>query len=142
MHIVSQFSFSPERILAWLKQLRACGIAQPVKVGMAGPTSVTALLRYARRCGVAASMRGLVSGAAGALVGHVGPDRIVDSLAGAAGPDAAATSPPIIFHSAEPLKPRATRAKRRQDGTAPAMLWLDELKPAPVRAPGKSRRRR
>ena len=37
LHIVSQFSFSPERILAWLKRLRACGIATPVKVGMAGP---------------------------------------------------------------------------------------------------------
>ena len=37
VHIVSQFSFSPERIIAWLKQLRACGITQPIKVGMAGP---------------------------------------------------------------------------------------------------------
>ena len=64
VHIVSQFSFSPERILAWLRQLRACGIDQPVKVGMAGPTSVPALLRYAQRCGVAASLRGLMSGAA------------------------------------------------------------------------------
>jgi methylenetetrahydrofolate reductase (NADPH) len=86
VHLVSQFSFSPERILAWLKQLRACGISQPVKVGLAGPTSVTALLRYAARCGVAASLRGLVSGTAGALVGHVGPDRIVDALAAEAGP--------------------------------------------------------
>ena len=64
VHIVSQFSFSPERIVAWLKHLRACGIAMPVKVGMAGPTSVPALLRYARRCGVNASLRGLMSGAA------------------------------------------------------------------------------
>jgi methylenetetrahydrofolate reductase (NADPH) len=85
VHIVSQFSFSPERILAWLKQLRACGINLPVKVGMAGPTSVPALFRYARRCGVAASLRGLVSGAAAGLIGHVGPDRILDALAGAPG---------------------------------------------------------
>jgi methylenetetrahydrofolate reductase (NADH) len=84
-HIVSQFSFSPERILAWLKQLRVCGIAQPVKVGMAGPTSVAALLRYAKRCGVTASLRGLMSGAAGSLVGHVGPDRIVEALGTANG---------------------------------------------------------
>jgi methylenetetrahydrofolate reductase (NADH) len=88
-HIVSQFSFSPERILAWLKQLRACGIAQPVKVGMAGPTSMPALLRYAKRCGVAASLRGLLSGAGGSLigqvVGNVGPDRIVDVLGTASG---------------------------------------------------------
>ena len=89
VHIVSQFSFDPERILAWLKQLRACGITRPVKVGMAGPTSVPALFRYAKRCGVAASLRGLVSGAAasliGQVVGNVGPDRILEALAAAAG---------------------------------------------------------
>ena len=80
VHIVSQFSFSPERILAWLRQLRACGITRPVKVGMAGPTSMPALLRYARRCGVNASLRGLMSGAAAGLIGHVGPDRIIETL--------------------------------------------------------------
>jgi methylenetetrahydrofolate reductase (NADPH) len=82
-HIVSQFSFSPDRILAWLRQLRACGIAQPVKVGMAGPTSMPALLRYAKRCGVSASLGGLVSGAGRGLIGHVGPDRIVEALSAA-----------------------------------------------------------
>jgi methylenetetrahydrofolate reductase (NADPH) len=80
VHIVSQFSFSPERILAWLRRLRACGINKPVKVGMAGPTSVPGLLRYAKRCGVDASLRGLMTGAAAGLIGHVGPDRIVDAL--------------------------------------------------------------
>jgi len=85
VHIVSQFSFSPERILAWLKQLRACGIKRPVKVGMAGPTSMPALLRYAKRCGVAASLRGLMSGAGGRLIGHVGPDRIIAMLSAASG---------------------------------------------------------
>lgn len=81
--IVSQFSFSPERVLAWLRQLRGCGIAVPVKVGMAGPTSMPALLRYAKRCGVAASLRGLVSGAATSLLGHVGPDRLIEAIAAA-----------------------------------------------------------
>jgi methylenetetrahydrofolate reductase (NADPH) len=89
LHIVSQFSFSPERIIAWLKRLRACGIATPVKVGMAGPTSLPALLRYARRCGVNASLRGLASGTAasllGQVVGTVGPDRIITALAAADG---------------------------------------------------------
>ncbi|MGB6350839.1 MAG: methylenetetrahydrofolate reductase [Pseudolabrys sp.] len=83
VHIISQFSFSPERILAWLKQLRACGIGKPVKIGMAGPTSVPALLRYAKRCGVAASLRGLVSGAVSGLVGHVAPGRIIETLSAA-----------------------------------------------------------
>jgi len=83
--IVSQFSFSPERIVAWLQQLRACGITRPVRVGMAGPTSVPALFRFAKRCGVSASLRGLVSGAAASLIGHVGPDRILEALAAAEG---------------------------------------------------------
>jgi methylenetetrahydrofolate reductase (NADH) len=83
VHIVSQFSFSPERIVAWLRQLRASGIGKPVKIGMAGPTSVPALLRYARRCGVTASLRGLVSGVASGLVGHVGPDRIIETFSAA-----------------------------------------------------------
>jgi methylenetetrahydrofolate reductase (NADPH) len=81
--IVSQFSFSAERILAWLRQLRACGITVPVKVGLAGPASLTALLRYAKRCGVSASLRGLMSGAATGLVGHAGPDPIIEALAAA-----------------------------------------------------------
>lgn len=80
VHIVSQFSFSPERILAWIRQLRACGIHKPVKVGMAGPTSVPALFRYAQRCGVAASLRGLISGAGAGLIGNVGPGRILEAL--------------------------------------------------------------
>jgi len=87
VHIVSQFSFSPEHILAWLKQLRACGIAKPVKIGMAGPASMPALLRYAKRCGVTASLRGLMLGAAAGLLGqamgNVGPDRIIETLAAA-----------------------------------------------------------
>jgi methylenetetrahydrofolate reductase (NADPH) len=84
-HIASQFSFSPDRILAWLKQLRACGINHPVRIGMAGPTSVPALIRFAKRCGVSASLRGLMSGAAASLIGHVGPDRILGALTSADG---------------------------------------------------------
>lgn len=80
VHIVSQFSFSPEHIQAWLRQLRGCGMNWPVRIGLVGPTSVPALLRFARRCGVNASLRGLVSGAATSLIGHVGPGRIIDAL--------------------------------------------------------------
>jgi len=83
VHIVSQFSFSAERIIAWLKQLRSGGISHQVKIGLAGPTSVPALIRYARRCGVNASLRGLMSGAAAGLIGNVGPDRIIEALAAA-----------------------------------------------------------
>jgi methylenetetrahydrofolate reductase (NADH) len=80
VHIVSQFAFSGEHIIAWFKRLRSSGIKHPVGIGLAGPTSVPALIRYAKRCGVAASLRGLMSGAATGLVGNVGPDRIIDIL--------------------------------------------------------------
>lgn len=81
VHIVSQFAFDAAPILAWLKRLRGRGITAPVQIGMAGPTSLTALLRYAKRCGVNASMRGMATGAAAGLFGNVGPDKIVDALA-------------------------------------------------------------
>ena len=85
VHIVSQFSFSPDAVVIWLKRLRACGIALPVKVGLAGPTSLTALMRYAKRCGVSASLRGLASGAGAGLIGNVGPDAILAALDAAPG---------------------------------------------------------
>jgi methylenetetrahydrofolate reductase (NADPH) len=84
--IVSQFSFSGEQILIWLRRLRACGITVPVKVGLAGPANMAALLRYAKRCGVSASLRGLMSGAAAGLIGNPGPDNILETLNGAAEP--------------------------------------------------------
>jgi methylenetetrahydrofolate reductase (NADPH) len=89
LHITSQFSFAPDKIVAWIRQLRAQGIVLPVKVGMAGPTGITALLRYAKRCGVSASLTGLMSGAAKnltmGLLGNVGPDKIIDALDAAEG---------------------------------------------------------
>ena len=82
VHIVSQFSFSAERIIAWLRQLRACGIATPVKVGGGSDqrTGAAALLAALRRQRLAARV-GL--GVATSLIGHVGPDRILAALAGA-----------------------------------------------------------
>jgi methylenetetrahydrofolate reductase (NADPH) len=80
VHIVSQFSFSGEHIIAWVKKLRSSGIKNSVGIGLAGPSSVPALIRYAKRCGVSASLRGLMSGAATGLVGNVGPDRIIAML--------------------------------------------------------------
>ena len=80
VNIVTQFSFSGERIIAWLKQLRGSGIKNRVGIGLAGPTSVPALIRYAKRCGVSTSLRGLASGMATSLVGNVGPERIIEML--------------------------------------------------------------
>jgi methylenetetrahydrofolate reductase (NADPH) len=85
VNITSQFSFDADRILAWLKKLRACGIDLPVKVGMVGPTSVTGLMRFARRCGVSTSILHILSGNVTSLLGHVGPERILETLSSAEG---------------------------------------------------------
>ncbi|MGN6463396.1 MAG: methylenetetrahydrofolate reductase [Pseudolabrys sp.] len=85
-HIVTQFAFSAEPIIAFVRSLREEGATVPVHIGLAGPTKLTALLRYAARCGVAASAQGLMSGAALALAraGRIGPDAILDALRPAA----------------------------------------------------------
>jgi methylenetetrahydrofolate reductase (NADPH) len=85
-HIVTQFAFSAEPIIAFVRSLREEGVTVPVHIGLAGPTKLTALLRYAARCGVATSAQGLMSGAALALAraGRIGPDAILDALRRAA----------------------------------------------------------
>ncbi len=95
--IVTQFCFEPERIVAWLARLRASGVALPVRIGIAGPAGIAALLRYAGRCGVRASARGLARHAKSmrGLIGHAAPDDILDALAGA---QASATLGDITAH--------------------------------------------
>jgi methylenetetrahydrofolate reductase (NADPH) len=85
VHIVSQFAFSPEPILAFVARLRERGIEQPVRVGVAGPASVATLMRYAAICGVAASARALArnAGLAKHLFGASAPDTIIRALAAA-----------------------------------------------------------
>ena len=120
VHIVSQFSFSAERIIAWLKQLRAGGIANPVKIGLAGPTSVPALIRYAKRCGVNASLRGLMSGAAAALIGNVGPGRILEALAATQG-ELGDVHPHYFSFGGLVATARYAREKADADDAAPAV---------------------
>jgi methylenetetrahydrofolate reductase (NADPH) len=57
IHIVTQFSFNPDAIFAWERQLCAHGIRLPVRVGIAGPTPLLKLLQFAVRCGVGTSLR-------------------------------------------------------------------------------------
>lgn len=88
--IMTQFGFDAEPILRWLEQLRREGVDAPVRVGVAGPTSVKALLRFAARCGVGASAK--VMGKYGVsltrLLGTAGPDPIIMDLAKGFDPEA------------------------------------------------------
>jgi methylenetetrahydrofolate reductase (NADPH) len=56
IHIVTQFGFNPRAIGEWASALVRQGIRLPVHVGLAGPTSLTRLLKFAMACGVSASL--------------------------------------------------------------------------------------
>jgi methylenetetrahydrofolate reductase (NADPH) len=85
VHIVTQFAFDPGAIVNWIGRLRDLGIEHPVRVGMAGPTSVATLLHCAQQCGVRASAQGLTrqGGLLKHLVGTQAPDGIIRALADA-----------------------------------------------------------
>lgn len=57
--MVSQFAFEAAPILGLARKMRAQGIDQPYRVGIAGPASHATLLKYALMCGVGASLRAL-----------------------------------------------------------------------------------
>jgi methylenetetrahydrofolate reductase (NADPH) len=80
VHIVSQFCFDAVRVAGWLRSLRAAGVDAPIKIGVAGPTSVKGLARYALRCGVRASFKAMVGGKASQLLGDVDPGTIIEHL--------------------------------------------------------------
>jgi methylenetetrahydrofolate reductase (NADPH) len=82
-HVVSQFSFSPQRVVEYCSWLAHEHRDVPLYVGMAGPTDPLKLLRFAQRCGVSASLRALKDQGMGAikLATHTDPD---DQLAAVA----------------------------------------------------------
>jgi methylenetetrahydrofolate reductase (NADPH) len=82
VHIVTQFCFDPQAIVSWISRLRGFGIEHPVRIGLAGPTSLAMLLRYAQRCGVRASAQGLArqTGLMRQLFAMSAPDALVRVL--------------------------------------------------------------
>ncbi len=77
--IVTQFSFDPDAVLAWLKELRGRGIMAPVRVGVPGPAGIKRLLRFAAHCGVGASASVMKKYGVSItnLLGTAGPDKLV-----------------------------------------------------------------
>jgi methylenetetrahydrofolate reductase (NADPH) len=81
---MTQVCFESAPIIAWEQLLRANGITNAVRPGLAGPASIKTLLRYAKICGAGASIRALTSGKAGlvgALLTDNGPEEVVTQLA-------------------------------------------------------------
>jgi methylenetetrahydrofolate reductase (NADPH) len=89
VEIVTQFCFDAGAILDFVARVRGFGFEHAVRVGLAGPTSLTALMRYASRCGVRASAQGLArrSGLMRQMFALTTPDDLIRTLADAAPAD-------------------------------------------------------
>jgi methylenetetrahydrofolate reductase (NADPH) len=82
--VVTQFGFDARAITRWVMKMRDLGIEVPIRIGLAGPTNLTTLLKYAQRCGVKASIGGITkhAGLVKNLFGVSAPDSVVRVLAG------------------------------------------------------------
>ena len=85
VEIVTQFCFDAQTILSYVARLRAFGFEQPLRIGLVGPTGLSALLRYASRCGVRASAQTLArrSGLLRQMFALAVPDDLLRALADA-----------------------------------------------------------
>jgi methylenetetrahydrofolate reductase (NADH) len=81
LQIVTQFCFDPAPIVAWARRVRGLGL--PVRVGLAGPASITTLLKFAARCGIGNSVRVLKSRTDSIirLITEAGPEVVIRELA-------------------------------------------------------------
>jgi len=81
LQIVTQFAFDAAPIVAWTKSVARLGL--PVRVGLAGPASITTLLKFAARCGIGNSVRALKSRSDSIirLITDAGPETVIRDLA-------------------------------------------------------------
>ena len=86
--IATQFGFDADPVLDWLAVLRQ-RTDTPVRVGVAGPASIKALLRFAARCGVGVSAKVMAKYGLSLtqLLGSAGPGALIDALSEALEPD-------------------------------------------------------
>jgi methylenetetrahydrofolate reductase (NADPH) len=86
VEIVTQFCFNYRAIIDFVARLRDFGFDHRVRVGLAGPTNLTSLMRYASRCGVRASTQALTqrSGLMRQMFTTTAPDDLIVALAEAA----------------------------------------------------------
>jgi methylenetetrahydrofolate reductase (NADPH) len=120
LHIVTQFAFAAEPIVAWERRIRAIGVDVPVHVGLPGLTSPTRLLRFGLRCGVGASLKVLRQQAGGVLklaTSHVHhPDATLVGLAAAVAADPDSLLRAVHFFPFGALAATAAWASDIRDG--------------------------
>ncbi|HXV93491.1 MAG TPA: methylenetetrahydrofolate reductase [Pseudonocardia sp.] len=119
LHLVTQFCFAPEPIVAWERRIRALGVDVPVHVGLPGLTTPTRLLRFGLRCGVGASLKVLRQQAGGVLklaTSPVHPDATLVGIAAAVAADPAGLLRGIHFFPFGALAATAAWANDIRDG--------------------------
>ncbi|MFE1311314.1 methylenetetrahydrofolate reductase [Streptomyces sp. NPDC058755] len=81
--VITQFGFDADRVLGWVADVRARGVALPVRIGVPGPAGVRRLVTYATRFGVgaSASIARKYGFSLTNLMGTAGPDRFLHALA-------------------------------------------------------------
>jgi methylenetetrahydrofolate reductase (NADPH) len=82
LRIVTQFGFDAGVYVDWAMAVRESGIGLPIHVGVAGPASITTLIRYAALCGVGSSVTFLKkrTGALSTLVSSHSPESVVGPI--------------------------------------------------------------
>lgn len=83
LHIVTQFAFEAEPIIAWEKALSAEGNTLPIRIGAPGLAKLQTLLKYSIVCGVGNSINFLKKQAKNVtkLVVQQEPDKLIRDLA-------------------------------------------------------------
>jgi methylenetetrahydrofolate reductase (NADPH) len=96
VYLVSQFAFEAQPFIDMARRLRADGITNPIRVGVAGPTSTAKLIKFALMCGVGASLRALreKENLAGNMLSGETPEALLTELA-----TALAAEPSLGFDS-------------------------------------------
>jgi methylenetetrahydrofolate reductase (NADPH) len=86
VEVVTQFCFDAPAILDFIGRLRAFGFEHLLRIGLVGPTSLSALMRYASRCGVRTSAGALArrAGLMRQMFAMATPDDLIRTLAEAA----------------------------------------------------------
>jgi methylenetetrahydrofolate reductase (NADPH) len=120
LHIVTQFCFAPEPIVAWERRIRAAGIRVPVRVGLPGLTSPARLVRFGLSCGVGPSLKVLRKQAGGVLklatTPTYHPEETLLGLAAAVAAEPASLLRGVHFFPFGALVPTAEWAADLRDG--------------------------
>jgi len=83
LHLVTQFAFESEPIIAWDRMLQADGNRLPIHIGIPGLATLKTLLMHARNCGVGNSIKFLTRQTRNVtrLMTVNAPDKLVANLA-------------------------------------------------------------